>query len=167
MKNCGSSGPRRFLCPLKPWHKGNTSPFENGHQLTQWRGATSQNIGAIFPNYTADKISKNTRPSPPPPIWSCLVRLSACNKALAVCIGITVYEIFYPVTKKNGLEIPLTDSDWFQEWKSYYSMFFLTTSDRVTFILLTWRIWWAPNNASKWQMGFNSAFKGLTNERRN
>jgi len=26
---------------------------------------------------------------------------------------------------------------------------------------LTWKIWWAPNNASKWQMGFNSAFKGL------
>ena len=31
----------------------------------------------------------------------------------------------------------------------------------LTLILLTWRIWWAPNNASKWQMGFNSAFKGL------
>jgi len=30
-----------------------------------------------------------------------------------------------------------------------------------TLILLMWRIWWAPNNASKWQMGFNSAFKGL------
>ena len=30
-----------------------------------------------------------------------------------------------------------------------------------TLNLLTWRIWWAPNNASKWQMGFNSAFKGL------
>ena len=27
--------------------------------------------------------------------------------------------------------------------------------------LLTWRIWRAPNNASRWQMGFNSAFKGL------
>jgi len=27
----------------------------------------------------------------------------------------------------------------------------------VTLILLTWRIWWAPNNASRWQMGFNSA----------
>jgi len=26
---------------------------------------------------------------------------------------------------------------------------------------LTWKIWWPPNNASKWQMGFNSAFKGL------
>ena len=32
---------------------------------------------------------------------------------------------------------------------------------QITLILLTWRIWWAPNNASKWQMGFNSAFKGL------
>ena len=32
----------------------------------------------------------------------------------------------------------------------------------LTLILLTWRIWWAPNNASKWQMEFNSAFKGLS-----
>jgi len=31
----------------------------------------------------------------------------------------------------------------------------------LTPILLTWRIRWAPNNASKWQIGFNSAFKGL------
>jgi len=29
----------------------------------------------------------------------------------------------------------------------------------LTLILLTWRIWWAPNNASRWQMGFNSEFK--------
>ena len=28
-----------------------------------------------------------------------------------------------------------------------------------TLILLTWRILWVPNNASRWQMGFNSAFK--------
>ena len=32
----------------------------------------------------------------------------------------------------------------------------------LTLILLTWRIWWAPNNASRWQMGFNSAFRGLS-----
>ena len=31
----------------------------------------------------------------------------------------------------------------------------------LTLILLTWRIGWVPNNASKWQMGFNLAFKGL------
>jgi hypothetical protein len=32
----------------------------------------------------------------------------------------------------------------------------------LTLILLTWNIGWAFNNANKWQMGFNSAFKGLT-----
>jgi len=26
---------------------------------------------------------------------------------------------------------------------------------------LTWRIWRAPNNAGRWQIGFDSAFKGL------
>jgi len=31
----------------------------------------------------------------------------------------------------------------------------------LTLILLTWRIWWAPNNENRRQMGFNSAFKGL------
>jgi len=36
------------------------------------------------------------------------------------------------------------------------------THVRLTLILLTWRIWWAANNASKWQVGLNSAFKGLT-----
>jgi hypothetical protein len=33
----------------------------------------------------------------------------------------------------------------------------------LTFILLTWRKWLAPNNASRQQMGFNSGFKGLIN----
>jgi len=32
----------------------------------------------------------------------------------------------------------------------------------LTFILLTWRKWLAPNNASRQQMGFNSGFKELT-----
>ena len=36
----------------------------------------------------------------------------------------------------------------------------------LTLILLTWRIWWAPTKASKWQMGFNSAFTGLKTKRR-
>jgi len=34
-------------------------------------------------------------------------------------------------------------------------------SAHLTLDLLTWKIWWAPNNAGRWQMGFNSAFKGL------
>ena len=47
---------------------------------------------------------------------------------------------------------PLTNSP---NWLSNFHALILTL------ILLTWRIWWAPNNARKWQMGFNSAFKGL------
>jgi hypothetical protein len=31
----------------------------------------------------------------------------------------------------------------------------------LTLYLLMWRIQWDPDNASKWQMEFNSAFKGL------
>ena len=31
----------------------------------------------------------------------------------------------------------------------------------LTLTLLMWRIWWAPNNASRWQMGFNWVFTGL------
>jgi hypothetical protein len=31
----------------------------------------------------------------------------------------------------------------------------------LTLILLMWRIGWAPNNASRLKMGYNSAFKGL------
>jgi len=38
---------------------------------------------------------------------------------------------------------------------------FFTSCKALTLILLTWRIWRVHNNASKWQMGFNSAFKGL------
>jgi hypothetical protein len=38
-----------------------------------------------------------------------------------------------------------------------YENSFLT----LTLILLMWRIWRAPNNASRCQMGFNLAFKGL------
>ena len=33
---------------------------------------------------------------------------------------------------------------------------------RLTLIQLTWKIWWAPNNTSRWQMGFNSAFNPYT-----
>jgi len=32
----------------------------------------------------------------------------------------------------------------------------------LTLILLTWRIWWASDNASRWQVGFNLVFKGLS-----
>jgi hypothetical protein len=37
----------------------------------------------------------------------------------------------------------------------------------LTLTLLTWTIWRAPTNASKWRMGFNSAFNGLMVKARN
>ena len=52
----------------------------------------------------------------------------------------------------------------------YYQIKVLNAKDQLqwassltllTLILLTWRIGWATNNASRWQMGFNLAFKGL------
>ena len=43
--------------------------------------------------------------------------------------------------------------------RSLYFRIFPTSF--LTLILLTWRIWWAPTNASKWRMGFSAAFKGL------
>ena len=43
---------------------------------------------------------------------------------------------------------------------SNYRIKFLHKPSRSTPILLTCRIWWAPNNANKWPMRFNSAFKG-------
>jgi hypothetical protein len=39
-------------------------------------------------------------------------------------------------------------------WVTYFVAFLIS----LTLILLTWRIWRAPNNTSKWQMGFISAF---------
>jgi len=49
----------------------------------------------------------------------------------------------------------------FPFWLWYLRSYNIKLSYILTLILLTWRIWSAPNNASKWQMGFNSLFKGL------
>ena len=52
-------------------------------------------------------------------------------------------------------------SDSGSESSTYFSDGPCTGTYILTLTPLMWRIWWAPNNASKWQMGFNSAFKGL------
>jgi len=38
---------------------------------------------------------------------------------------------------------------------------FNSVTIKLTLSPLTWKIWWAPNNVSRWQMGFKSAFKEL------
>jgi len=48
-------------------------------------------------------------------------------------------------------------------WKknAYNGSYYTEDKWSLTLTLLTWRIWWTPNNASRWQMEFNSAFKRL------
>jgi len=46
-------------------------------------------------------------------------------------------------------------------WESCSFAKFPDDPQTYTLNPLTWKIWWAPNNASRWQMGFNSAFNGL------
>ena len=43
----------------------------------------------------------------------------------------------------------------------WQSLFITCTTCKLTLVLLMWRIGWAPNSASRWQMGLKSAFKGL------
>jgi len=79
------------------------------------------------------------------------------NKTLplkyAVIIIIIITSEMYLVNMRmpvNGQRFPFCVKE---RWNS---------SVPLTLILLMWRIWRAPNNASKWQMGFNLAFKGLS-----
>jgi hypothetical protein len=37
----------------------------------------------------------------------------------------------------------------------------MPVKEELTLILLTWKIWQASNNASRWQIGFNSELEGL------
>jgi len=67
----------------------------------------------------------------------------------------------------NGIQKRELVLKWYQRQftaAAYCLIFFTNTyklSHSLTLIMLTWRIRWAPNNASKWQIGFNSSFKGL------
>jgi len=53
-------------------------------------------------------------------------------------------------------------------WLQASAVFFVVVASyerlrfmELTLFLLTWRIWWAPNDASRWRMGFNLTLKGL------
>jgi hypothetical protein len=58
----------------------------------------------------------------------------------------------------------VTTNNYFK--KKVHIQYAVSCLAELTLILLMWRIWCASNNASRWQMGFNTVFKGLslTNE---
>ena len=68
--------------------------------------------------------------------------------------------IMYIIVQPTGLR-----TNWLPfagRWSKMWNRASLYWQAILTLILLMWRIGWAPNNTSKWQMGFNSALKGLT-----
>jgi len=74
------------------------------------------------------------------------------------------YSVIYPSCRARDVTVYLAVSVFtFSPISSlattkFYLFFFIALrlpSNILTLILLTWRIWWAPNNADKWQMGFN------------
>ena len=72
------------------------------------------------------------------------------------CPAFVVLFVSWSVLRINGLAADVRIADVLRIcWCDW-------TTVCLTLILLTWRIWWDLNNASRWQMGFNSAFKRLT-----
>jgi len=58
--------------------------------------------------------------------------------------------------------VPAQRGDWYTTFRDEALVSSLCRQIKeLTLILLMWRIGLAPNNASKWQVGFKSAFKGL------
>jgi hypothetical protein len=86
-----------------------------------------------------DRIQPSDQWSVSPPINVQIIKLTSFQSASQA---------------EDGWSRMLTPPYFYMAWHSDFL-------EEVHLILLMWRIWWAPNNASKWQMGFNSAFKGL------
>jgi hypothetical protein len=69
---------------------------------------------------------------------------------------------FYHARPYGGTGTAETCGSAGEEMRRFQSGLSLDTGEvNLTPILAMWRIWWAPNNASKWHMGYNSAFEGL------
>jgi len=75
---------------------------------------------------------------------------------MKICISYNSQRVMYRYNTENAL-LPI-HSD---ALSIYFIVDSVMRNATLTLILLRWRILWAPNNASRWQMGFNWALKGL------
>ena len=78
------------------------------------------------------------------------------NGECAACLKHSVSTFVELIYKTQRLEISCAVRHIFIYLYTYIYIYKL-----LTLIPLTCTIWWTPTNASKWRMGFNSAFKGL------
>ena len=64
--------------------------------------------------------------------------------------------------KKGETYLPTYLPTYLHSLFSYLFLFLsISIQTLLTLVLLTWRTGSVPNNASRWQMGFDSAFKGI------
>jgi hypothetical protein len=89
-------------------------------------------------------------------------RLWSCKLSSYLLTQLTLFFLKYPI-----YSLPFLYSKYFTRI-CFVALRFVTSVNEVciiiislSLILLTWKIGWTSNNASKWQMGFNSAFKVL------
>jgi len=85
---------------------------------------------------------------PHPTSWRSILILST---HLRLCLPSGLFPSGYP--HQDPIHHPLLTH-------TRYMPTLCTAVNNLTLILLRWSIWWDPNNAGRWQMGFNSAFKG-------
>ena len=75
-----------------------------------------------------------------------MVCLASCNLRIQALLDVLLHQVsVFQCPKGYNLKMPT--------WCNKVIL--------LTLVLLKWIIWWAPNNANKWQVVFNSAFKGL------
>jgi hypothetical protein len=95
------------------------------------------------------------------------------TRSLAFVISWSLFSgVISELSSINGMSYPTAVREWLFGTTAI-AFFFISISKiyggdkeyageiKLTLILLTWTKWRAPASASKWRMGFNSAFKGL------
>ena len=97
-----------------------------------------------------------------------------CSRDKAVALQSTVLWYYYALLeRKTNMNAWKQNRDFLSACRTPQltgtfsrNLFMKAHINLLTLILLTWTIWRAPTNASKWRMGFNSAFKGLKDSMR-
>ena len=133
-------------CPAWPW--GQPSLFCNGYQVFLGEGGVNRpGHGIDHPPSSSIEFKERAELylySPSGPLWPVLVWTLPFTFTFiwgSLLFNHRFLFIIYYTLPKHTVYCKLM-------WS-------------LTIYLLMWRMWWAPNNASKGQMGFNLAFKGL------
>jgi len=92
---------------------------------------------------------------------SCKEIFDSTSKAF-ICVAVTSRRLMWPraIFIAASWSCGIKNRGVIFQWQ-HLKMVYQVRADlwRLTLNPLTWKIWWAPNNTSRWQVGFNSASK--------